>query len=258
MRFFLKLIIAMAITSALFSQSSTSQSNTGINSFAKAKKLLHKVVYADVLTRKTFYCGCSYDSRKKVDHESCTFKHRKNFKRAQRVEWEHVVPAHAFGGSLPEWINGHPDCVTKKGKPFKGRKCASKMNKLFQFMQADMYNLVPSIGEVNGDRSNFSYGIVEGEKREYGKCDFEIENRTAEPAENIRGNIARIYMYMDSAYSGFGIINEKNKKMFEDWNKSDPVDLKECERNAEIEKIQGNQNVITKDQCDEMLRNDKK
>ena len=44
-------------------------------------------------------------------------------------------------------------------------------------MQADMYNLYPAIGEVNGRRSNYSMAIIEGEKREFGRCDVEIKNK---------------------------------------------------------------------------------
>ena len=69
-------------------------------------------------------------------------------------------------------------------------------------MQADMFNLYPAIGEVNGRRSNYSMAIINGEKREFGKCDVEIKNRKVEPREEIRGEIARTYLYMDSVYPG--------------------------------------------------------
>jgi len=254
----IKTLLTLSVFILLNTQSTIQQPNEFIASFSKAKVLLHKVIHSESASRKTFYCGCSYDEKLNVDFESCGYIPGKNKKRAKRVEWEHIVPASVFGRKFSEWNYGHPDCVDSLGKKFKGRNCASKMNRSFQFMQADMYNLVPAIGEINADRSDFSFGIVSGEKREYGACDFEIENRTAEPAENIRGDIARIYLYMDSAYPGFAIINEKNKKMFEAWNKSDPVDLKECVRNMEIEKIQGNQNLITKNQCLELLRTSEK
>ena len=44
-----------------------------------------------------------------------------------------------------------------------------------------MYNLVPAVGEINGLRSNYSFGMISGEKREFGSCDMEIESRKAEP-----------------------------------------------------------------------------
>jgi len=116
--------------------------------------------------------------------------------------------------------------------------------------EADLYNLVPAIGEVNGNRSNYSMAIISGEKRNYGSCDVEIEGRKVEPTEGVRGNIARTYLYMDSVYPGRGIISNKNKKLFSAWNQSDPVDDWECQRSKLIEQVQGNKNPFVKDQCE--------
>ena len=59
-------------------------------------------------------------------------------------------------------------------------------------MQAEMFNLYPAIGEVNGRRSNYSMAIIEGEKREFGECDVEIKSRKVEPRKEIRGEIVRL------------------------------------------------------------------
>ncbi|MDC0229596.1 endonuclease [Deltaproteobacteria bacterium] len=219
--------------------------NTQITSFSKSKKLLLKV-YKD--NPVTLYCGCSFKG-KKPNLSSCGYIPKKDNKRANRIEWEHVVPAHAFGQSFSEWRNGHPKCVSKKGKKFKGRKCAQKINQEYRRMQADMFNLYPAIGEVNGRRSNYSMAIIEGEKREFGKCDVEIKRRKVETREEIRGEIARTYMYMDSVYPDRGIISKKNRKLFDAWNKSYPVEKWECERAKRIEKIQENRNEIVWEQC---------
>jgi len=112
-----------------------------------------------------------------------------------------------------------------------------------------MYNLYPAIGEVNGRRSNYSMSIIEGEKMEFGKCDVEIKSRKVEPREEIHGEIARTYLYMESVYPGRGIISKKNKKLFEAWKKSDPIDVWECERAKRIEKIQGNRNEVVMGNC---------
>ena len=250
----LLIFLIFSVTIAVFVFAAEQQKgNTEINSFSKSKKFLDKVIYGDEKARKTFYCGCSYDRKQKVIAEGCSYFDAKNHSRSRRVEWEHIVPAAAFGGKLKEWKEGDPQCVDSRGKRFKGRNCASKMNKQFQFMQADMYNLVPAIGKVNADRSNFDYGEIPGEERAYGNCDFEVKNNTAEPRESIRGDIARAYFYMDSAYPGFGIVNDKNRKMLETWDKADPVDEWECKRAAEIEKIQKNQNLILKERCNKRI-----
>jgi deoxyribonuclease-1 len=98
---------------------------------------------------------------------------------------------------------------------FKGRKCEEKVNEKYRTYQADMYNLYLKIGEVNGRRSNYSMAIINGEKREFGKCDVEIENKKVEQKANIRGKIARINLYMDSFYPSREIISKKNMKLFD-------------------------------------------
>jgi deoxyribonuclease-1 len=97
-------------------------------------------------------------------------------------------------------------------------------------MEADLYNLQPSIGEVNQLRANYSMAMVPGETRAFGSCDLEIEDRKIEPRPDIRGDIARTYFYMDAAYPGRGVISEKNRQLFEAWDREDPVDAWERER----------------------------
>jgi len=123
------------------------------------------------------------------------------------------------------------------------------VNKEYKRMQSDMYNIYPAIGEVNGRRSNYSMLIIEGEKRGFGKCDVEIKSRKVEPREKIRGEIARTYMYMDSVYPDRGIISKKNRKFFESWGQSDPVDDWGCERSKRIDRIQGNRNKVVMRDC---------
>ena len=110
------------------------------------------------------------------------------------------------------------------------------MNKEYKRMQADMYNLYPTIGEVNGREINYSMAIIQGQKRELGQCDIEIKNRKVEPKKSIREEIARIYLYMDPVYLGRGIMSKNNKKLYKSWNKSDPVDEQECEKARKIGK----------------------
>ena len=78
---------------------------------------------------------------------------------------------------------------------------------------------------------------------------MEIENKKAEPPESVRGNIARIYKYMDAAYPGHGIISNKNLKLFDAWDKQDEIDAWECQRTKRIENIQGNNNLFVKQAC---------
>ena len=140
MKYLLIIISILLLYSQAFSQ------NSQITSFSKSKKFLRKLYKDNPIT---LYCGCSFKGNK-PNLFSCGYIPKKNHKRANRIEWEHVVPAHAFGKSFSEWKVGHSKCVKKNGKKFKGRKCAGKVNEEYRRMQADMFNLYPAIGEVNG------------------------------------------------------------------------------------------------------------
>lgn len=227
---------------ALFTLSSFAYAqNTRVESFNKAKKLAAQVYVGH---EKTLYCGCAY-SGAKIDLASCGYQPRKQ-KSAEQLSWEHVVPAEAFGQSFVEWRDGHPDCVDNRGKRFKGRNCARKVSQTFRLIEADLYNLFPESNELNRLRSNYSMEMLPGEPRQFGSCDIEISDRKVEPRPDVRGDIARTYMYMHQAYPGRGVISRSNQKLFEAWDKEDPVDDWERERAKRIDKIQGNANPLIK------------
>lgn len=215
-------------------------------SFSESKKLMKKVYYDNQVS---FYCNCKYEykhirgkQKTVVIPSSCGYIPRKNPERGKYIEWEHIVPAHAFGHTRQCWRE--PICAKTDGKKYKGRKCCERVDQVFRAMQADMYNLVPAVGELNADRSNYQFSIINGEKREYGKCDFEVENKIAEPKEDIRGDIARTYFYMEHTY---GItISDKQRKLFQIWNNLDPVSQWERIRAERIKNIQGNTNIFIK------------
>ena len=220
--------------------------NTEIASFSKSKKLLTNVVYAE--HNETFYCKGHFDLKNNIILPE-GFKTPSHEKRAYKLEWEHAVPAENFGRAFVEWRDGHPDCVDSKGKAFKGRKCAEKMNKDFQLMQADMYNLYPAIGAVNAIRSNFNYAELPSAKITFGACPMKIEGKKAEPPEYTKGAIARTYLYFEEEYPVYHM-SDAQKKMMVAWDKMHPVDAWECERNRRIQKLQKNENRFVKEACE--------
>ena len=220
--------------------------NTKIRSFIQAKRILIRDIYRAHQT--TFYCGSQYTQGKYVIHNNGYIPKRKS-SRARRLEWEHVVSVESFGYKFSEWRDGHPDCLDTRGRPFKGRNCAEKVNVKFRYMQSDLYNLVPAIGEIRGLKSNTAYGMIPQERQEFGDCDIEIAFDKVEPPSEVRGDIARIYFYMDWAYPGYDILENVNMRLFKAWDNQDPVDEWECERARRIEGIQKNENPFVKKAC---------
>ena len=217
--------------------------NTTNDSFARAKKVLSQV-YED--HRVTLYCGAQYDAQGNVTlPEGIVIP----IKRANRVEWEHVVPAENFGRAFDEWREGSPECVDNRGKAFKGRRCAEKANMEYRHMQADMYNLYPAIGAVNAMRSNFNFQMLPGEESSFGRCEMKIVDRKAEPPARARGQIARTYAYMQDAYPLYRM-SRQQEQLMSAWDKMYPVDQWECTRAKRIEAVQGNENRFVKEPCE--------
>lgn len=208
------------------------------------------------------------------DHESCGFKPKGSGYRAGRIEWEHAMPASLFGRTFKAWTEGDEACVSPyreqrvckrdgdgaihcetvihEPKPYKGRRCARKVSKEFARMEEDMHNLYPAIGDVNGYRGDLPFGMVAGEKREFGKCDFELGPDAAEPAPSVRGEMARTWFYMKNRYPESVVLSEDTMKMLESWSHSDPVDTWECERHDKILALQGDPNPWLVDQCQDL------
>ena len=186
-------------------------------SFDQSKKIL-KDIYKDHQT--TFYCGCNYTYENQgimIDRNSCGYTPRNAItkkgnpnERTRRIEWEHIMPAENFGKHLPCWKEG-------------GRK-ACQSDPVFTKMEADMMNLVPAIGELNGDRSNYRYGANEPKIGQYGQCNFEVDFKAnrAYVRPEIRGDIARVYLYMSKKYNIN--LSKQETQMMEAWDKLDPID----------------------------------
>ena len=155
-------------------------------------------------------------------------------------EWEHIYP-------VSKSIRAFPEC-RKNGKKLSRKKCL-EVSENFRKLEANLYNLVPAVGSLNAVRSNLSYAEIPGEPREWGKCDFEKVGRKVEPRNEVKGDIARIYFYLEKQYPYVGVISNKNRKLFESWDKLDPVDSKECSINKEKERYMGHANPFVKKHC---------
>ncbi|AUJ68617.1 endonuclease [Pseudoalteromonas sp. NC201] len=182
-------------------------------SFSKAKKHLSQQVTDNT---RTLYCNCNIKKQGKKlvpDPASCGYTPRlpytrngKENARAQRIEWEHIVPAWEFGHQLQCWQDG-------------GRKHCRKVSEQFRKMEADIHNLAPAIGEINGDRSNFRFGMLPSTEANYGACPVKIDFklRRIEPPEYARKRIADAYFYMEKTY---GLkISPQQRKLFTAWQK---------------------------------------
>lgn len=203
--------------------------------FTEAKILAKQQVYLDQADSAMgeLYCGCKWTwvgkSGGRIDAKSCGLKTRKQETRAERTEWEHIVPAWTFGHQRQCWQNG-------------GREHCVDDDPVFRAMEADLFNLYPSVGEVNGDRSNFNYGMASGVAPQYGQCKTKVDfdQRAAEPRDEVKGLVARTTFYMFDRYQLS--MSRQQQQLLTAWDKQFPVTPWEAERNKRIAAIMGHGN----------------
>jgi deoxyribonuclease-1 len=191
------------------------QKNVPDNEFVKvqdyetARRLLWSKVYSD--GGETLYCGERFGPRK-----------------GREINVEHVLPM--------SWATRFLKCGSRN----ECRKSSSRFNQI----EGDLHNLYPSLASINKARSSFPYGEISGERRNYGKCDFELDARgkLVEPRARARGEIARAMFYMKAEY-GIAIRPRLGKLLYK-WHRQDPPDKIEEHRNVIIEKLQGNRNAF--------------
>lgn len=131
-------------------------------------------------------------------------------------------------------------------------------------MVTDLMHVIPTDVYVNGRRSNYPYGETKGEKfsskdgfSKLGTCTLSgYSGIVFEPADEYKGDIARIYFYMATCYenkisswsspmlagNSYPVYTDWAITMLLRWAQEDPVSQKEIDRNNAVYKIQGNRN----------------
>ncbi len=127
----------------------------------------------------------------------------------------------------------------------------------------DLYNLMPCESKINSSKSNYAMGVVTTVSTTNG-C-TKIGKGTAgsstknlwEPADKWKGEFARGYMYMATAYQNFSWTGEGLTSLqqgayptlqkwaytlYLEWARQDPVNQMEIDRNNAVAQIQGNRN----------------
>ena len=205
--------------------------------FREAKITLKKHVFHDQNRNNgsgDLYCGCSWEwtgeSGGRMNLGSCGYESRSRTERANRMEWEHIVPASWFGRQLQCWQNG-------------GRENCQSVDPLFSAMEADMHNLYPAVGEVNGDRSDFSAFILPAsQKSEYGQCPTKVDfkSRVVDPRPEVRGLIARVHFYMAGRYNLR--LSDQQQRVLAAWDRQYPPTAWEVERDRRVARFMGTSN----------------
>jgi len=129
-------------------------------------------------------------------------------------------------------------------------------------MYSDLFHLYPTDKYVNNQRGNNPYGETNGSTTysnggKLGSCTFPgYSGIVFEPANEYKGDFARSYFYMVTAYenkvaswtsehlaaNSYPAFNTWSIALFLKWTRQDPVSTKEINRNNAVYGIQGNRN----------------
>lgn len=131
-------------------------------------------------------------------------------------------------------------------------------------MVTDLMHVIPTDVYVNGRRSNYPYGETKGERysskdgfSKLGACTVAgYSGIVFEPADEYKGDLARIYFYMATCYenkisswsspmlagNSYPVFSNWALPMLLRWAQEDPVSQKEIDRNNAVYKLQGNRN----------------
>jgi deoxyribonuclease-1 len=204
--------------------------------FQRSKIILEHTIYINHLY--SFYSNCKLtyiNNDLQPNLKNCNkFTHRKN-KKANGLDWEHVQPASRLGKQRNCW-----NLAKKKHKS--PRVYCAKVDLLYREYETDLHNLVPSVAEINRDRSDFKFANIYGNNNIYGNIDFSInfKTRRIEPRNSIKGDVARISLYMNDKYK-LGFSNSEIN-MYNKWSILDPISSWEKLKNDMVFNIQGNRN----------------
>lgn len=124
----------------------------------------------------------------------------------------------------------------------------------------DLFNLMPCEQKINSSKSNYGMGVVTSTTANNGCTKVGTGSDGTylwEPADKWKGDFARGYMYMATAYQDYewksrGLnllentewptLKEWAYKLYMQWGKQDPVSDIEITRNNSVSSIQGNRN----------------
>jgi deoxyribonuclease-1 len=109
----------------------------------------------------------------------------------------------------------------------------------FNRMEADLHNLWPARIDAETLRDGKPFGAIPGGNYALAGCGLKIFG-IVDPRAEARGDIARTILYMSDAYGAE--LPQGQRDLMTQWDREDPPDAAERNRNDRIEAIQGTRN----------------
>ena len=212
----IRLVFLLILSVMLFARGYEAPQNR-----SQAKKLM-KMIHLDY--KSTWLNGCNYYydttscmDKTIIDMASCNVSAHH-----QTMKWIQIVPDNFYGRNMR--CMNEDICVSEfTGKPYKGKLCCRFENAKYREMEAALYNLIPVVSAIADIQNGKASGKVEKPTRVIGNV--KIDSSFIEPPDNRKGDIARVYLYMDQQYDLQ--LTAQERELYEHWHQIDPVDAQE-------------------------------
>lgn len=174
--------------------------------FADYKGVIEKDFWGKLYPKggKTFYCQTAFEKQSPI------------------LTVSHIYPTSLITKAL--------DCRSE-------RSCL-RSNKEYDKILSDLHNMVPVNSFYHFKLKDSIFGNLD-ESNEANECGLKKRYHIIEPPDNIKGDVARIHFYMHKQY---GLPLDSKFNFLKAWDKKDPADKEEIQKNNRIKEIQGNDN----------------
>lgn len=174
-----------------------------------------------------------------VDTKSCSVQEDN-----ETMRWMQIVPD-TFYGRYKACMIEKPCINVFTKEPFGSPLCCRRIDPQYRAMEADLFNLVPVVTSLAVLQKGRIFGEVKTATERLG--DVKFDENYIEPPAKVKGNVARVYLYMQERY---GLdLTQKQRRLFLKWHKEDRADDKECKLAKTFQKIQGGVNPWLEKWC---------
>lgn len=187
----------------------------------------------------SFFCQQSFDHAGRFPRPDA-----KTIQTENKIDWIPLVSKKILAANRPCYEQ--KICINHQGQRYKGLNCCKRTDQLFNIMLYDLHNRLPVIHSIAKNIHTHRFDTISEPNESaiiyYPNCAFRVHSKQKiiEPNHQLKGEIARIYLYMQDTYHLS--IQESQLELFKKWHQANPPSKWEKQKNRAIQKIQGNVN----------------
>lgn len=168
----------------------------------------------------------------------------KNIQKENKIDWVLLVSKKSIASNRPCYEQ--KICINRNGERYRGILCCKNIDPLYNIMVHDLHNRLPMVHHIAKNMHTYRFDTItdpnESDIIYYPNCAFKFhtKQKVLEPHPQLKGEIARIFLYMKDTYHL--TFQDSQVELFKKWHREHPASQWEQQKNKAIQKIQGNLN----------------